>query len=295
MPPSRSRSSTSRADPGLHPAPPLPEGRTVELAGGATTFVREVAGPRGAPVVMLLHGLTAVADLNWFAVFESLGARFRVISAEHRGYARGPALVGRCRLEDLADDAVAVADALGVDRFVPVGYSMGGAVAQLVWHRHPHRVAGLVLAGTASVFRVSAREHLLSRLLPAASTAARARPSTAGRYVGSTLRARFAGSPHARWAVAELACHRPATMLAWAAALARFSSRSWIAGVDVPTAVVATSRDVLVPTGRQLSMAAAIPGARVVHLDGDHGVFITGQSAFAAALVEACTLVTSTG
>jgi 3-oxoadipate enol-lactonase len=250
---------------------------------------------------MLLHGLTAVADLNWFPVFDALGgARFRVLSLEHRGYARGPALRGRgrgrgggrCRLDDLADDAAAVADALGVDRFVPVGYSMGGAVAQLVWRRHPARVAGLVLAGTASVFSASTRERVLSRLLPAASTGARALPKVAGHFVGGTLRARFAGSPLAPWAVAELARHRPATMLAWAAALGRFSSAAWIGGVDVPTAVVVTSRDVLVPTDRQLALAAAIPAAHVVALDGDHGVFITDQPAFAGAILQACRLVT---
>jgi len=266
----------------------------VELAGGrGTTFVREVAGPPGAPVVVLLHGLTAVADLNWFPVFDALGAEFRVLSVEHRGYARGPVLAGRCRLEDLADDVVAVADTLGLDRFVPVGYSMGGAVAQLVWRRHPGRVEGLVLGGTCSRFPVSARERFQSRMLPMAVAAARVAPSVAAHFVGSTLRARFAGSPYAPWAVAELARHRPATMLAWAAALSRFSSQAWIGGVDVPTAVVVTSRDVLVPTDRQLSLAAAIPGARVVDVDGDHGVFITGQVAFTAALVEACRLVTS--
>ena len=246
-------------------------------------------------MVVLLHGLTAAADLNWFGVFDGLGgAGFRVLSVEHRGYARGRPLVrGRCRLEDLADDVVGVADALGVARFVPVGYSMGGAVAQMVWRRHPGRVAGLVLGATAAVFSESVRERVLSGMLPAASVGGRVAPSVAARFVGSTLRARFVGSPWAGWADAELARHRPSVMLAWAAALGRFSSASWIGGVDVPTAVVVTSRDVLVPTARQRALAAAIPGATVVELDGDHGVFVTDPSAFAAALVEACRRVTS--
>jgi 3-oxoadipate enol-lactonase len=267
----------------------------VELGERGTTFVREVPGPPGAPVVVLLHGLTAVADINWFPVFEVLGeAGFRVVSIEYRGYARGPArLPGGWRLDDLADDVVAVADRLGVDRFVPVGYSMGGAVAQLVWRRHRSRVGGLVLCATASVFSATVRERVLSRLLPAASAAGRARPSVAGRYVGSALRARFVGSPLAPWAAAELARHPPATMLAWAAALSRFSSASWIGGVDVATAVVVTSRDLLVPTARQRSLAAAIPGAHVVRLAGDHGVFVTDQAAFAAAVLRACRLVTT--
>jgi pimeloyl-ACP methyl ester carboxylesterase len=248
-------------------------------------------------VVVLLHGLTAAADLNWFGVFGPLGeAGFRVISVEHRGYAGGRPLAagrGRYRLEDLADDVVAVADGLGVGRFVAVGYSMGGAVAQLLSRRHPDRVAGLVLGATASVFSDTMRERVLSGLLPAASGAARVVPAVASRFVGSTLRARFAGSPWAGWADAELARHRPSVMLAWAAALGRFSSASWIGGLDVPTAVVVTAHDVLVPTARQLALARAIPGAHVVGLEGDHGVFITDPPAFATAVVDACRRVTT--
>ena len=248
-------------------------------------------------MVVLLHGLTASADLNWFGVFGPLGeAGFRVLSVEHRGYAGGRPLAagrGRYRLEDLADDVVAVADELGVGRFVAVGYSMGGAVAQLLWRGHPDRVAGLVLGATAAVFSESVRERVLSGLLPAASVGGRVAPWVASRFVGSTLRARFVGSPWAGWADAELARHRPSVMLAWAAALARFSSSSWIGGVDVPTAVVVTSHDVLVPTARQLALAAAIPGATVVHLKGDHGAFVTDPSAFATAIIDACRRVTS--
>ena len=48
------------------------------------------------------------------------------------------------RLEDCADDIAALLAALGVDRCIAVGYSMGGPIAQLLWQRHPHLVDGLV-------------------------------------------------------------------------------------------------------------------------------------------------------
>lgn len=246
--------------------------------------MREVAGPPGAPAVVLLHGLTAVADLSWFGAFEPLGTRFRVVSAEHRGGARG--------LEQMADDSVAVADALGIERFVVAGYSMGGAVAQLVWRRHPARVVGLVLCATAATFAVSRSERVKAALLPAASVATRVAPSLGRRFVGQTLLSRFDGSPWRDWAVAEMARHHPATMLAHAADLGRFSSEPWIHEVDVPTAVIVPTRDRLVPTDRQLRLAAAIPGAEVVRIDGDHGVFVTEPDAFAAALLDGCRRVT---
>jgi 3-oxoadipate enol-lactonase len=247
--------------------------------------VRDVAGPPGATAVLLLHGLTAVADLNWFGVFDPLGPEFRVVSAEQRGAARG--------LEALADDAVAVADALGIERFVVAGYSMGGAVAQLVWRRHPARVIGLVLCATAGRFAVTRGERVKAALLPAASVMARLAPSLGRRYVGRTLISRFDGLPWRDWAVAELARHHPATMLAYAAALGRFSSEPWISEVDVPTVVAVPTADRLVPTDRQLRLARSIPGAQVLSVDGDHGVFVTGHAAFADALLEACRRVTS--
>ena len=47
-------------------APPLPPGRLVELPGRGTTFLREVVGPPHAPTLVLLHGWTSTADINWF-------------------------------------------------------------------------------------------------------------------------------------------------------------------------------------------------------------------------------------
>jgi hypothetical protein len=50
----------------------LPFGRRLELSRRGTTFIREVAGPPGAPTVLLLHGWVASAGLNWFQLFEPL-------------------------------------------------------------------------------------------------------------------------------------------------------------------------------------------------------------------------------
>ena len=259
----------------------------MELVGRPPAFVRELPGPPGAPTLVLLHGLTASADLNWFPSFDALGRSFRVVSYEHRGY-------GDCgdpgTLEDCADDAVAVADALGIDRLVAVGYSMGGAIAQLVWRRHPHRVQGLVLCATSSTFRVTRRERAMAATLRTSAAVSRLAPALGRRYVGATLVRRFDGSPLRPWAVAELHRHHPAAILECAAALARFSSVGWVGRVDVPTAVVVTTGDVLVPPDRQLALARAIPGATVHRVDGDHGVFLAPDR-FVPVLVEACRTV----
>src|SRR6266700_2774863 len=83
-------------------------------------------GPPGAPVLFLVHGLVATTQLNWFPAFPVLADRYRVVATDLRGHGRGFPSGNRFRLSDCADDIVAVADALAVERFIPVGYSIGG-------------------------------------------------------------------------------------------------------------------------------------------------------------------------
>ena len=68
---------------------------------------------------------------------------------DHRGHGRGLRPIGRFRLADCAADAAAVLSQLGAAPAVVVGYSMGGAIAQLLARDHPEVVSGLVLSGTS--------------------------------------------------------------------------------------------------------------------------------------------------
>jgi 3-oxoadipate enol-lactonase len=275
----------------------VPPGRRVDLPGRGTTFVREQSGPAGAPALVLLHGLGATGALNWFACFGALGETYRVLALDQRGHGRGirPGL-GGFRLEDCADDVVALADALGLARVVCVGYSMGGPVAQLAWRRHPDRVAGLVLCATARNFRGTRRPDLAQMVLAggltSAATALRMVPRPVRRQVVRTgVRQRLAtGLPE--WVADELGRNDPACLVEAARALATFSSARWIGGVDAPSAVVVTTHDRLVPPMRQYALAEAIPGARLFEVAGDHTVCATDPAVFVPALIGACRAVT---
>lgn len=273
-------------------APSLPPGRHVDLPGRGRTFVRELAGPPGAPTVLLLHGWTASADLNWFPSYRPLSRRFRVLALDQRGHGRGIRSRRRFRLEDCADDAAALVDAVRAGPVIAVGYSMGGPVAQLVWRRHPRLVAGLVLCATARGFRGDPVERAWFSVLPGLAMAARMTPPAVRRQVADRLFTnRLQGSPLGDWAVEELRRADPVALAHAGHAIGGFSSREWIGTVDVPAAVVVTERDQVVPPERQLKLAASIPGATVHRVAGDHGACVAAARRFVPALVDACSSV----
>jgi 3-oxoadipate enol-lactonase len=270
--------------------PGLPDGRALTLPGRGTTLVRTIDGPDGAPTLVLLHGWTVNAALNWFGTFGPLSEHFNVVAVDHRGHGQGIRTWRRFRLEDCADDVAAVADALEIDRFIPVGYSMGGPIAQLIWRRHAPRVEGLVLCATSRSFaRGRNGGRAAASMMGFASLVARATPRSVHRTVGERLlNNRFDQSDLGRFARAQVLQNDTRMVVEAGTALAAFTSRDWIGGVDVPTSVVVTEHDSVVPPHRQRRLAGAIPGATMFPIPADHGVCATEPEIFTPALVEAC-------
>ncbi|MET0459731.1 MAG: alpha/beta hydrolase [Ilumatobacteraceae bacterium] len=273
--------------------PWLPPGRHVWLPGRGRTFVRELPGPPGAPVLVLLHGWTATADLNWFACFRPLAERYRVLALDHRGHGRGLRVDEPFSLELCADDVAALARQLGIERFVPVGYSMGGPIAQLIWQRHRQLVDGLVLCATSATFTGTVRERLLFGL--AAGTGAVANAVPLGRATSLAL-TRWNDWRHRRgcpwWGFEEVSRHDWTQIVEAGRAIGRFDSRGWIGGVDVPTALVVTGDDDVVPTRRQLALADLLATATVRRVAGGHTVCTLSPQRFVPALLAACAAVT---
>ena len=267
-----------------------PVTRLVELPGRGVTRVWECAGPPGAETLMLIHGLACTAELNWGKVFAPLAAHFRVVAADLRGHGDGIRAGSRFRLEDCADDVAALAAVLGTGKFTAVGYSMGGMVAQLVYRRHASLLSGLVLCSTAGNVGSPAQE-LAAFALPAAAAGLRWNPVlqlVSAEVLGSALLGPIEDPATASWARAQLGRTTLVSAVSAIQAVSQFSSDGWISQVDIPTAVVVTTRDRIVPAGRQLGLARAIPGASVHEVDADHAVCITAPQVFARTLLEAC-------
>jgi 3-oxoadipate enol-lactonase len=265
--------------------------RLVELPGRGTTRVWECTGPSGAETLVLIHGVTFTAKLNWGKVLARLARHFHIIAADLRGHGDGIHLSSRFRLEDCAHDVAALADVLDIRRFVAVGYSMGGMVAQLLYRRHASLLSGLVLCSTAPNVRGSPAEQLASLAMPPVATALRWNPimyMVGAEAFGTMLIGRIEDPATGRWARAQLSRTTLATAVSAMHAVCEFTSDSWISQIDVPTAVIVTARDRIVPRDRQLKLARAVPGASVHEVDADHAACINAPQLFARALLEAC-------
>lgn len=274
--------------------PPLPPGQHVNLPGRGTTYVRHIDGPPNAPTVILLHGWTATADLNFFTCYEALSEHFRVVAIDHRGHGRGIRSSQPFKLSDCADDVAALADQLDIKTFIPVGYSMGGLVAQLLWKRHESRVRGLVLAATTGHFVESREERIGFLGLKGLGALARFTPRVAQDWISEQTFIQKKTAMWEPWAVQQAASHDWRLVLEAGGALGLYDARRWLPRVDVPTSVIITTRDQTVPTVRQEQLAGLIPTVRTFRVEGGHDAVIARAHEFVPTLVEACTHVDTT-
>ena len=272
-----------------HGMPPdLPPGAAMQLPGRGTTFVRTLDGPPEAPTVVLLHGWTATADLNWFTCYRPLAEHFRVVALDHRGHGRGIRSRKAFRLEDCADDAVAVCDVLGIEQFIPVGYSMGGPIAQLIWRRHRQRIAGLVMCATSSHFSTSRQERMSFLGVSGLAAVARLTPVQTRQWLTEQFYLQRKSDQWEPWALEQASTHEWRTVLEAGRAIGNFSSRAWIGDIDVPTSTLITMRDRVVPVRRQVRLFEAIPDAEAFRVDGDHDAVVANAKQFVPTLIRAC-------
>jgi 3-oxoadipate enol-lactonase len=273
------------------PGADLPQFDYVELPGRGTTYAARVEGPPGAPTLFLCHALGCTASLTWFGTIAALREHYNLVLMDQRWHGRGIADGRFFRLSDCADDWVALADKWGIDSFIPVGYSMGGVVAQVLWRRHADRVSGLVLCSTAANWHDTRRERAFFSLLPTVTVPMALRRRVPMQRteadVHAVLTAATADAEVRRWAMAEFRSTKVSSLMAALNAIGRFDSTPWLPEIDVPTSVVITDRDSWVPTRRQRAMAAAIPGAEVFDCHRSHAACVIGVEQFLPCLLSA--------
>jgi pimeloyl-ACP methyl ester carboxylesterase len=122
----------------------------------------EIGGPPGGMPVLLIHGFGSSRVQNfkstgWYRVLEEQGLRFAALDCRGHGDSDKPHDPAFYGTERLADDAVLVQQALGWDRVMVAGYSMGGFIGLKLMERHADLVCRLALCGVGETYLRGAR------------------------------------------------------------------------------------------------------------------------------------------
>lgn len=268
----------------LPPVPPgLPPGQVVNLPGRGEVFVRDSGGtPGAAATVLLLHGWTASADLNFFQVYAALAGSYRVIALDLRGHGRGMRSVEPFTLEDCADDAAALLTLVGARQVIAVGYSMGGPVALLLARRHPGAVAALVMQATALEWRRTARERMVWRLMSVFELGLRLGTGTglAERLLRQAVEDQPELGVYRPWLAAEFRRGLARELADAGRALSQYDASAWAAHLGLPAVMLITTRDRLVRPAKQRQLAAALD-ARVIEIEADHDLPLVNGADYA--------------
>ncbi len=247
----------------------------------------EVTGKSGATPVLMIQGLGASKNA-WNLQRIAMATRFRIISFDNRGAGRSDKPTEPFTLEQMADDALAVLDAAGIETAHVVGASMGGVISQIVAVRYPHRVRSLTLVCTAC------RNHPWRQEL--LQTWAKTAADKGMIEVGKEA---------AQWVMSPRSFRRLVPAFTWMGPLAALRPRhSFVSQIDAilntredlvdqlstitaPTMVIVGNQDILTPRGDSEEIAERIPNAELVVISGAaHGLMMEHSSTFNRILIE---------
>ncbi len=242
------------------------KGFSVQTEVGGIRLGYEMAG-EGPPLV-LLHGFPLNSAM-WRPQADALRDRFTVISPDFRGFGDSAVPRDPMSMESYARDVLALMDVLGFGRFALGGLSMGGYVAFRVVALAPGRVSALLIADSRAEpdteEGVARRRAAIARI--ESEGPAGYLEEFIGSLVGPTTRTQ---RPGVIAAIREIIGTPPARGLtaALSAMAARPDSRPLLGGITVPTLVLVGEEDALTPPAMAEAMAAALPSARLVRIEG---------------------------
>lgn len=241
------------------------KGRYLDHAGERIHFVVEGKGPP----VLFGHGLT-FSHRMWKAQAQALKDLYTVIRLDFRGHGETGGGVQPFTLYDLAGDVIAIMDALGIERCVYVGFSMGGMVGARLLERYPQRLEGIVFISTTASPEPPERRELYAQLnektrdkdpdrqtiefvlsLMFSEGFRTSHPEIIEEFYRELNRKNDAGMYHATRAVIE-----------------REDLDPILPRVQLPALVILSEEDMAVPPELCERLATGIPGAELIRIPG---------------------------
>ncbi|MFF7985302.1 alpha/beta fold hydrolase [Streptomyces sp. NPDC007901] len=249
-----------------------------QLEVDGATLAYDDEGPRdgtAAPLVFI-HGWTANRH-RWDHQMAHFAADRRVIRLDLRGHGESTG-AGVKTVAELAEDVAALLDHLEVDRFVPVGHSMGGMISQTLALAHPERVERMVLVNSIGRMTYSRGRGLLM----AASTLVPYKL-----FVATNIQRAFApGYPkeQIREYVRSSAGTPREVVMTLYGAMRAFDVLDRAGEIAAPTLMVHGYHDIQLPVRQMLRMAKAYPDAEVRIIDAGHELPVERPAELTAAV-----------
>ena len=208
----------------------------MKVASNGLTINVEEKG-KGDLTLVFLHYWGGLSQ-TWKHVTAKLTAKFHTVAIDHRGWGESDAPSNGYALADLAADAEGVIQALNLKRYVLVGHSMGGKVAQLIASRQPAGLVGLVLVApsppTPMVMPPEAREMM------AGSYASR---ETVEAAIDNVLTAKALSSEDREQVIKDSLRGAAPAKVAWPRATSLEDTSRQVSAINVPTVVIAGELD----------------------------------------------------
>jgi pimeloyl-ACP methyl ester carboxylesterase len=253
------------------------QGKTMPFAdvGSDKIYYAEHGRAATAPPIVFVHG-AAGNHLVWGQQVRALGEITRAVALDLPGHGRS-GLPGRNSIEGYRDVVLGLLDALGFERAVIVGHSMGGAIAQTLALSNPDRVAGLGLVGTGARLRV----------LPAIIDGVQNDlPQTARLVVEYSYAPTLSETMRER-AVAEfIACPAGVTHGDFTAC-DRFDLMARLSEMHAPAQIICGRQDRMTPVKYSEFLASSLVHARLTLVEGaGHSVMLEQPEAVNQALAE---------
>jgi 3-oxoadipate enol-lactonase/4-carboxymuconolactone decarboxylase len=249
-------------------------------ANGTTCYYR-ITGRDEAPVLMLAHSLGQDHGM-WDPQIADLSEHFRVVRYDIRGHGASGVTAGDYRIEQLAGDALALADVLGVDRFAFCGLSLGGMIGQWLAANAPQRVTAAVLANTSATADAARMQARREAILSGGMTAIA--DMVMGRFFSPRLL--DAGPAIVASARRTLLTTDPVGYAGCCAAIRDMDLTPLLTRIQMPILIVDGTLDTSLPwRGFGEVLAHHIAGAHVVHLDAAHLSNIERPRGFTAAVL----------
>lgn len=192
----------------------------------------------GGELALLFLHYYGGSTRTWKYVIAPLAKSYRTIAIDFRGWGKSDAPISGYALADLAADVAGVIDALNLRRYVLVGHSMGGKVAQLLASRRPEGLTALVLVGSSMPTPLKASAEMRERMLAAYSTR-----ETVEMSIDQVLAAKPLRPADREQVIADSLRGAPQAKKAWPVSASQEDIGGLVAAIAVPTLVIACELD----------------------------------------------------